>query len=183
MKRVLVVLFFIILSLVSASHHAYAEIRGSLGGSTGRGFQEEGMPMMPPMGNHGMGVMEADHPMWRHLMDLGLDEKQNEAIKKIKSRLTKDTIRKRADLEVANVELKDILDMDSVDLNSAEAKLKKIESLLTDIRLSHIKALEEVKAMLTPEQKNKFKEVRERDPMTCDMMHGGVRIPPSPTEK
>ena len=177
MKRILVVLLFGALSLVSASHHAYAETRGAIG-NEGWGGQEEGMPMMP-MGHAGMGVMESEHPMWRSLMDLGLDEKQNEAIKKIKSRLTKDTIRKRADLELANVDLRDILDKDSVDLNAAEAKLKNLESLLTDIRISRIKAFEEVKAMLTPEQKNKFKKMSERRPRIGDMMHGGLRMPPS----
>ncbi len=181
MKKILVVLLLGFLSLVSAAHLAYAEPRGPLD-NTGKGFQEEGMPMMPPMGHHGMGVMEAERHVWRHLMGLGLDEKQKEAIKENESRATKDTIRKRADLEVANVELRDILDKEPVDLNAAEAKLKKIESLLTDIRLSHIKAMEEVKAKLTPEQKKKFKEAMERDPMMGGMMRGGMRMPP-PCEK
>ena len=171
MKRLLLVLLLGLFSLIWGSHHAYAETGGPIG-NAGWGFHEEGMPMMPPMGHHGMGVMEAEHPMWRHLMDLGLDEKQREEIKEIKSRVTKDSIRKRADLEVARVELRDVLDKDPVDINAAEAKLKKTGSLLTDIHLSHIKALEEVKAKLTPEQKKKFKEVLERNPMMGEKSHG-----------
>jgi Spy/CpxP family protein refolding chaperone len=181
MKRLLLVLLLGLFSLTWGSHHAYAETGGPIG-NAGWGLHEEGMPMMRPMGHHGMGVMEAEHPMWRHLMDLGIDEKQREEIKEIKSRVTKDSIRKRADLDVARVELREVLDKDPVDINAAEAKLKKTGSLLTDIQLSHIKALEEVKAKLTPEQKKKFKEVLERNPMMGEKSHGGMKMP-TPREK
>ncbi len=97
-------------------------------------------------------------------MSLGLDEKQREAIKEIKSRVMKDTIRKRADLEIARIDLKDIIHKDQVDMNAAEATLKKIASLQTDIRLSHIKAMQEIKSKLTPEQRKKLEEMRERGP-------------------
>ena len=45
---------------------------------------------------------------------------------------------------------------DPVDLKAAEAKLRQIEALKTDLHLGHIKTHEEVKAILTPEQKKKF---------------------------
>jgi Spy/CpxP family protein refolding chaperone len=181
MKRLLVVLLLGLFSLAWGSHHAYAETGGPI--SNGRwGLHEEGMPMMPPMGHHGMGLMEEEHPMWRHLMDLGLDDKQREEIKEIKSRVTKDSIRKRADLEVARVELRDVLDKDPVDINAAEAKLKKIGSLMTDIHFSHIKVLEEVKAKLTLEQKKKFKEVLDRNSMMGEKSHGGMKMS-TPCEK
>lgn len=180
MKKVFAGLLLGFLFLVPASRDSYAGTSGPAG-ATWRGFPGEDMPM-PPMRNHVMGVMEAGHPMWKHLMDLGLDEKQKEAIKEIKSRVTKDIIGKRADLEVADVELRDILDKDPVDLNVAEAKLKKIESLLTDIRLFHLKAREEVKAKLTSEQRRKFKEAQEKGPVIGEMMHGGWRMPPPAPE-
>ena len=109
-------------------------------------------------------------------MSLGLDEKQMESIKEIKNRVMKDTIRKSADLEVARIDLKDIIHMGQVDMNAAEAMLKKIASLQTDIRLSHIKAMQEIKSKLTPEQRKKFKEMREMGPGQERMMHGGMRM-------
>jgi len=156
MRRVLVGLFLGFLFLVFAPYNSYAETCGCMG------KMGEGAPMMGGMEHRGMGLMGAEHRMWRNLRGLGLDEKQAEAIKEIKSRVMKDTVRKRADFQVARIELKDILDKDPVDMNAAEAKLKQLSSMLTDIRLSHIKALEEVKAKLTPEQREKFKRNLER---------------------
>jgi Spy/CpxP family protein refolding chaperone len=161
MRRVLVDLFFGLLFLVFVPHNSYAEMCGCMG-KMGEGMHEEVMPMMGGMKHRGMGMMGAEHRMWGHLKGLGLDEKQKEAIKEIKSRVMKDTVRKRADIKVAGIELKDILDKDPVDMNAAEAKLKQIESLRTDMRLSRIKAIEEVKAKLTPDQRKKFKRSLER---------------------
>ena len=156
MRRVLFGLFLGLLFLVFSPYSSYAEMCGCMGKMGGD------VPMMGGMKQRGMGMMGAEHRMWRGLRGLGLDEKQKEEIKEIKSRVMKDTIRKRSDLQVARIELKDILDKDAVDMNAAEAKLKQISSMLTDMRLSHIKAMEEVKAKLTPEQRKKFKGYLER---------------------
>ncbi len=43
-------------------------------------------------------------------------------------------------------------------MKAVEASLKKAESVRTDLKLSHIRAREEIKAILTPEQRKKLKE-------------------------
>lgn len=188
MKRILVSLFLGFLLMVFASHDSFAET-GDPMGNMGRGFQEEGIPMMSLMGHHGMEIMEgmpeAEHPMWR---GLGLDEKQREAIKEIKNSLMKEIIKKRADENIAHIELKDVLDKDTVDVKAVEAKLKQIETVKTGMHLSLIQAREEVKSKLTPKQRKKFKEMLEmgpmmRSPMMGGMMYGGMRVPPPPCEK
>jgi Spy/CpxP family protein refolding chaperone len=137
-----------------------------------------------------MGVMpEVEFPMWGYLMDLGLDEKQKAEVKEIKSRVMKEMIKKRADEHVARIELKDLLDKDPVNMKAVEAKLKQIETINTEMHLSLIKAREEVKSKLTPEQRKKFKEMLEMETdmgpplMGRMMMHGGMRMPPPPCEK
>ena len=140
MKRILAGLVLGFLVLVFASQYSSAQTCGS-----GGGFRAEGMPMMSPMRHDGRGMMGREHHLWKSLMNLGLDEKQREAIKEIKSRTMKDAVRKRADLEVARIELRDLLDKDQVDMNATEATLKKIASLQADMRLSHIKAMQEIK--------------------------------------
>lgn len=90
------------------------------------------------------------------LKALGLDEKQTEAVNAVHFRTKKAMIRDRADVEVAEIELKEILSKDPVDLNAAEAAVKKIEGKKSEIRMLHIKAMEEIKVSLTPEQKKKF---------------------------
>ena len=67
--------------------------------------------------------------------------------------------------------MKAVLDKDPVDMKKVESKLKKIESLQASIKLSGIKALEEVKSKLTAGQKIKLRELLENGPMKGDMMH------------
>jgi Spy/CpxP family protein refolding chaperone len=87
---------------------------------------------------------------------LGLDEKQKEAVQAIHFRTKKEMVRSRADAQVAEIELKEILSKDPVDLKAAEAAVKKIEGVKSEMRMLHIKAMEEIKANLTPEQRKKF---------------------------
>jgi Spy/CpxP family protein refolding chaperone len=189
MKRVLVSLLLGFLLMVFASHDSYAETGRPSGDIC---FQEEGIPMAPPMMHRGMEMMEfmpeAEHPIWRYLMSIGLNEKQREAIKEIKSKIMKETIKKRADGQVAHIELKNLLDKDPVDMNAIEAKLKQIETIKTEMHLSLIRAREEVKSKLTPEQRKKFKEMLEMEPgmeppMMGGAMHGGMRMPPPSCDK
>ena len=97
-----------------------------------------------------------DESRMEKLKALGLDEKQTEAVKAIHFRTKKVMIKSRADVQVAEIELKELLSKDPVDLQAAEAAVKKIEGLKSEMRMLHIKAMEEIKANLTPEQKKKF---------------------------
>jgi len=124
-------------------------------------------------GGMGGGMMGGKHQMWKFLTGLNLDEQQKTVIGEIKSRMTKESIRRMADMRVAHIELKDLLGKDPVDMKAVEAKVKQSEMLRTEMHLSHIKAMEEVKARLTPEQKKKFREMVAAGPMTGGrgMMH------------
>jgi Spy/CpxP family protein refolding chaperone len=118
----------------------------------------------------GMGSgMMGEHHILGKLMSLGLDEKQKEAIKEIVRKTIKETIKKRADLDIARIDLKDLLDKDSVNMKAVESGLKKIASLETDIRFSGIKAHEEIKLILTPDQRKKLKERMEHGIMMGEM--------------
>ena len=170
MKKVLVVLFLGLLLMVFASYDSYAKERRPMN-DMGRCFQEEGFPMKQQMRHCGMGL-KSEHPMWKHLMALGLDEKQKEEVKKIRNRVMKMVIKKRADMDIAKIELKELLDKNPVDMKAVEAKLKQIEAVKTEIHLSFIRAMEEIKSKLTTEQRKKFKEMNEMGPiMGPPMMH------------
>ena len=65
----------------------------------------------------------------------------------------KEKIRRTADMRIAQIELKDLLSQDPVDMKAVEAKVKQLEAMRTEMQLSHIKAMEECKAKLTPEQR------------------------------
>ena len=109
-------------------------------------------------------IMDDDHPMMKHLMGLGLDEKQKDALKALRSKTMKDIIKKSADKQVAGIELRDLLDKDTVDMKAVEASVKKSESLRTEMFLAHIRAHEEMKSILTPEQRKKLKDMYTSQP-------------------
>lgn len=159
MKKLMIGVFTGLL-LLGAGSYGYAEQCGCAGPMGGRGM-EYGRSM-PRMMHHGRGFMygspERDHFLWRKLMGLGLSEQQKDALKAIRSRVIKDTIKKRADLQLAKVELRELLQKDPVDMSAVEAGLKKVEAARTDLKLTHIKAMVEGKAVLTPEQLKKLKE-------------------------
>ena len=120
------------------------------------------------MGGMEMGMC-GEHMMMEKLVALGLDNKQKEDIKAIHLRIKKDMIRKDADIEVAQIELREVLSKDTVDLQAAEAKVKQIESLRAELKIMHIKTHEEVKSILTPEQRKKFSAMQSMGSMECGM--------------
>jgi len=137
------------------------------------------------MGGHGMEsgmtgccdmdgqMMGAEHHMAKHFKGLNLDEQQKASIDAIKSRMMKETIRRTADMRIVQIELKDLLSRDTVDMKTVEAKVKQLEMMKTEMHLSHIKAMEECKSRLTPEQRKKLREMIEAGPMMegKGMMH------------
>jgi Spy/CpxP family protein refolding chaperone len=140
----------------------------------GKGMDEKSM-MGGGTGMMGDGMgMDREHYMMRKMMSLGLDEKQMEEIKAIHLNSRKEAIRKKADLEIAEIELREIMAQDPVDLRAAEAKVKQIEALKVGMKMEHIKTMEEIKGKLTPEQKKKFHSMMTAHMGGMDMMGGGM---------
>ena len=115
------------------------------------------------------GMMERQHHMKMMLMRLGLDEKQKAEVDRMMTAHMKDVIKKKADLEIAKLELKSILSKDPMDMKAAESKMKEIEAIKTAIFLSHLNVHQEIKSVLTPEQQAKMKDM-----MEMHMMGGGM---------
>ena len=138
----------------------------------GMGCQEEGMMLgMNGMKGGGM-MMNDDHPLWKHIMSLHLDDKQKDSLKALRSKTMKDMVKRSADRQIAGIELKDLLDKDPVDIKSVEAVVKKKEALEADMFLAHLKAHEEMKSILTPEQRKQLKEMTDGGGSGCSMMGG-----------
>ncbi len=184
MRKGLAGIFFGFIFIAALVSIAQAQMCGNMGAgmpgcgmSGGMGHQDMGM-MHGAGGMMGCGMMmNDDHPMWKHLMGLGLDDKQKDALRALRSRTMKDMAKKMADKQIAGIELRDLLEKDPVDMKSVEAAVKKNESLRADMMLAHIKAHEEMKSILTPDQKKRLKEMMEAGPGTgCGMMGGN---PPS----
>jgi Spy/CpxP family protein refolding chaperone len=161
-----------VVSVVAVAALAYGQMGGHSMGSGMMGGPGTGCGMMSGSGMGGS-MMGTEHPMWKHLMGLNLDEQQKTSIGEIKSKMMKEAIKRMADMRIAQIELKDLLSKDPVGMKAVEAKVKQVEMLRTEMHLSHIKTMEEVKAKLTPEQRKKFRELIEAGPMMggMGMMH------------
>ena len=176
MRKNLVSILFGFVFIAALVSNAQAQMCGCMqeGGMMG-GMGHQSMGMM-----HGMGGMQGgammmgdDHPMWKHLMGLGLDDKQKDALKALRSKTMKDMAKKGADKQIASIELKDLLDKDPVDMKSVEASVRKNESLKTEMFLAHLKAHEEMKSILTTDQRKRLKEMMEAGHGAgCGMMGG-----------
>jgi len=93
--------------------------------------------------------------------ELELTDKQVRALKSIKMDFKKNKIKMEADLQIAHLELKSLMDEDEASLKEIEAELRTVEKLKTNMKLSHLKAFRKAKELLTPEQKEKMKKCRE----------------------
>jgi len=174
MKKSLITLFFGVVAVAALAVTAEAQMCGEQGGGRTGGMGRPGMGMMHGMGGMQGGgmMMDGDHGMWDHLMKLGLDDKQKDALKALHSRTMKEIVRKKAEKQVADIELRDFLDKDPVDLKAVEAAAKKSQSFETEIFLIHVKAHEEMKALLTADQRKRLKEMGEGCSAGCGMMGG-----------
>ncbi|HXH12188.1 MAG TPA: hypothetical protein VNP04_20785 [Alphaproteobacteria bacterium] len=140
-------------------------MRGMMGGGMG--------PMGPHMMPQMMGGMEGDMPegmtmhrpgqMLRLLRtELDLSDEQAQKVKEILFQVMKANIKQHADLRIAELELQELLEADPVEMGNVESKLKVVEGLRTTLRLNIIKAHEQIKGLLTPEQRRKLERLHDR---------------------
>ena len=127
-------------------------------------------------GMHGEGMGPWHHAFQDRLNALSLDQTQRTAVREIQNRTKKDQVKKRAELQVAMLELDELLEADTADLKAVEAKMKQVESLRTSLHLAMIKEQEEIKARLTPEQRTQLRGRTAGGPCTdCRMHEGGMQ--------
>lgn len=107
----------------------------------------------------------AEKHMSRHLKGLNLDEQQKASVGEIKTRMMTETRARVTDMRVVQGQLRDLLIQDTVEMKAVEAKVQQLEMMRSNMHLAHIKAMEEIKVILTPVQKTKFKEMIKAGPM------------------
>ena len=159
MKRLLPILGIVLVigfgAFALASGQEEKSRRGHSGGMPG------GMGGMTDMGGMMRGGSATAERPWISLAiqnkdQRGLTADQVTLLESLRAEFQKEAIRRSADLEIAETELEELLRAEPVDLTKVEAKLRQLESLRTDLRLSRIKTLQQGKAVLTPEQRTKL---------------------------
>jgi Spy/CpxP family protein refolding chaperone len=97
----------------------------------------------------------------RHRAELGLNPQQVESLQKLQMDARRAGIQRRANVQLAALDLGGLLRSEPVDMAKVEAKVREIEKLRADGRLAFIRANEQGKAQLTADQRDKLKALRE----------------------
>ncbi len=150
---------------------ASAQMMGPMGqgGAMGPQGGGQGGGMMGGMMGGGMGggrALSHEGPlisiMLEHKQDLGLNAEQERKLRDLRTEFAKESIRRSAEIQVAEIELDSLLEQDKWDVAKVEPKVKQIATLQGDLRLARIKTLEAGRAVLTAEQLEKLKQVGHR---------------------
>ena len=120
-----------------------------------------------PMKGHGqmmeMGNMDKMGDMMgmciEHADKMGLTDDQITKMKPIHREMQKKQARFKADQKIAEIELMEIMDVKDFDLEKANAAVKKIADIRTAYHLEMLKAMKEMRTILTDEQFQKMKKM------------------------
>ena len=97
-----------------------------------------------------------------HQKELELSEKQITDIRNVESELRKDIIKFRADQKIKRLELSELLQQAEINFEQVRAKQKEITALDEKISQRRIDAWEKIYNILSPEQKSKLKEIKQK---------------------
>ncbi len=129
-------------------------------------FSQMDMPMRGHGAGHGqmmemdnMDMMGGDMMCLEQADKMGLTDEQMMKMKPMHKEMQKKQIRSKADLKIAEIELREIMDVKDFDLDKASSAVKKIEDIKTARHLEMLKAMKDMRAILTDEQFKKMNRI------------------------
>ncbi len=137
----------------------------------GRGMGGPGMRGMGPMhrqapggpGPMGMmyhrGMMGNPDILMLLADKLELSEGQRNELKDMFMTHRKDMIKKNADLELARIDMQELISQDKPDLDIIKEKINGIAAIEVEIKFSQVKLMIDAKSVLTDEQQEKLKDL------------------------
>jgi len=90
---------------------------------------------------------------------LGLSSRQIQKLEQIRDSFQRQAIRNDANLRIVELDIAALLEKEHVELAKVEVKVREAEKLRGDIRIARLRAIEQAKAQLNPEQKKKLEEL------------------------
>ncbi|HEX9742791.1 MAG TPA: hypothetical protein VGA17_08385 [Nitrospiraceae bacterium] len=127
-----------------------------------RGGHSVGMSKEGKHGKHGGATSHLLRYFLKHQKDLGLADEQITRLKTLALDQDRAQIRARADVQVAERELRALVWDNTTDLSVIESKVKERALFEATLRFIGIKARRDLFAVLTPEQREKQKAIFDR---------------------
>jgi len=87
---------------------------------------------------------------------LGLTDKQVETLRELRLEAANETKNIRSDLDIARIELQDLLDREPINVNAVSRKLEEVHDLEAELESEQVRAMVEARGVLTPKQKSLF---------------------------
>jgi len=100
--------------------------------------------------------------MLDHAQEFGLTPDQERKLRDLRTEFAKESVRRTADIRVAEIELTSLLEQEKWDLAKIEPKAKQVATLQGELRLARIRTLAAGREVLTPEQVEKLKQIGHR---------------------
>ena len=165
------------------SPHGYSKGHGDYGqkgmGSMGHGYSHHGKGSKGHGYGHSKGSPHGSHGYSRHMgphatasqfiqhvlkfkQAMAITDDQENKLRSINTDYKKTKIKMKAEVELANLDLHELLRNENADLSDIEKKLKDVHELKAELYMASIKARREAKAVLTDEQRKRMKAVHDR---------------------
>jgi Spy/CpxP family protein refolding chaperone len=112
------------------------------------------------------GIMMAEKNLFpafallKHKEEIGLTQEQVTKIEKMQELHQETFIRKQADIKVKELKFNSFMKQDQINRSKMEKMIREIAKMKTDVQISHINYLLDLKNLLTPEQVQKLEEFK-----------------------
>jgi Spy/CpxP family protein refolding chaperone len=113
------------------------------------------------MGGHQSATKFIDHIL-KFKEGMAITDQQESQLNTIKTAYKRNRIKMKAEVELANLDLHEVLKDENAHLSGIESKLKQVHALKADLYMASIKAKRDAKGVLTPEQRSRMKAVHDR---------------------
>ena len=122
-------------------------------------------------GDHGHGAVHGGHhqdagKFIRHILKfkegMSLTAEQEQKLRTLKVNYKKDRIKTKAEVELASIDLHEVLKNEKASLADIEKEFGKLHALKTKLYMASIKAKRDAKAVLSAEQRARMDKIHER---------------------
>ena len=93
---------------------------------------------------------------------MGITDEQEAALRTLETNFKKTQIKLKAEGDLANLELHELLRNNNASMSEIETKLKRVHELKANLYLASIKTRRDAKAVLSDEQRSRMETIHER---------------------
>ena len=144
---------------MGGAHHGKGYGKGHGSGHSTHGYGKHGY------GKH-TGAHQSASEFIQHVLKfkdgMAITDEQENKLRSVDTDFKKTKIKMKAEVELANLDLHELLKKEESSLSEIETTLKNVHNLKADLLMASIKAKRDAKAVLTDEQRSRMKAVHDR---------------------